>query len=72
MSLYSRKVLIKSKMEELLPPWLRFIRGVVDSEDISLNVSRELLQVESSQYYGQSFESFINDPIMRTHSSCIL
>lgn len=43
-SLYSRKVLIQSKMEALLPPWLRFIRGVVDSEDISLNVSRELLQ----------------------------
>ncbi|KAI8987219.1 Hsp90 protein-domain-containing protein [Pilobolus umbonatus] len=43
-SLYSRKVLIQSKSAGILPHYLRFIKGVVDSEDIPLNVSRELLQ----------------------------
>ncbi|ORX56380.1 heat shock protein Hsp90 [Hesseltinella vesiculosa] len=43
-SLYSRKVLIQPKSRGLLPDYLRFLKGVVDSEDIPLNVSRELLQ----------------------------
>jgi len=43
-SLYSRKILIQNKPRGLLPEWLRFLRGVVDSEEIPLNISRETIQ----------------------------
>ena len=42
--LYSRKVLIKEKCSELLPHYLRFVKGVVDCEDLPLNISRENYQ----------------------------
>lgn len=42
--MYSRKVLIKSECSELLPEYLRFIKGVVDCEDLPLNISRETYQ----------------------------
>ena len=43
-NLYSRKVMIQAKSPVILPDWLRFMRGVVDSEDIPLNISRETMQ----------------------------
>ncbi|MCX6155739.1 MAG: molecular chaperone HtpG [Candidatus Kapabacteria bacterium] len=43
-SLYSKRVFIQDDAKDLLPDYLKFIRGVVDTEDISLNVSREFTQ----------------------------
>jgi TNF receptor-associated protein 1 len=42
--LYCKKILIQSRAKGLFPEWMRFLRGVVDSEDLPLNISRETMQ----------------------------
>jgi len=43
-NLFCKKILIQEKSEAIVPEWMRFVRGVIDSEDLPLNISRETLQ----------------------------
>ena len=64
--LYVKRVYINDKFEDLLPRWLLFLRGIVDSDDLNLNVSREILQQNRSlriikqRLIKKSIEMFTN------------
>ena len=65
-ALHCRKVLIDSEPKGLFPEWLRFLKGVVDSSDLPLNVSRETMQDSEllrklSQVLTKRFIKFLND-----------
>ena len=58
LSLYSNGVLIMDSCKDLLPDYLAFVKGVVDTEDISLNISREMLQqTKSIQLIAKNIDS---------------
>ncbi len=60
LQLFSRHVFIMDKCKDLLPDYLRFIKGLVDSSDLSLNISRELLQQSRElKTIGKSLEKTI-------------
>ncbi len=58
LSLYVKRVFIMDDSKELLPPFLRFVSGLVDSSDLSLNVSREILQQDRQAH--QIRKSLVN------------
>ena len=63
LSLYVRNVFIGDDIEMLLPSWLRFVKGVVDSSDLPLNVSREMLQDDA---VIQKIKSAVTSKILAT------
>ncbi|WP_028584979.1 molecular chaperone HtpG [Desulfogranum mediterraneum] len=65
-NLYCQKVLIDQHSENILPEWLRFLKGVVDSEDLPLNISRQALQDNALVYklrkvLTKRFIKFLNE-----------
>ena len=71
-NLYSRKILIENKPKDLLPEWLRFIKGVVDSEDLPLSISREKSQDSTllrriRDVLTRKIIRFLDEQVLLTH-----
>ena len=65
LQLYSNGVLIMDRCEDLLPDYYSFVKGLVDSEDLSLNISREILQQDKQlQTIAKSIEKKINKELL--------
>ncbi len=69
-NLYCKKVLIDQHSENILPEWLRFLKGVVDSEDLPLNISRQALQdnamvVKLRRVITKRFIKFLKDDVAK-------
>lgn len=70
LSLYVRRVFIMDDCKDLLPDWLRFVKGVVDSDDLPLNVSREILQSnETVQKLRKQIIKRVTDHLAKLASS---
>ena len=66
LQLYSNGVLIKEKCEELLPDYFSFVKGLVDSPDLSLNISREMLQHDRQlKTLAKNIEKKINSELTK-------
>lgn len=66
LQLYSRGVFIMDKASELIPEHFRFVRGLVDSQDLSLNISREMLQHDRQlKSISKRIEKKIKDELMK-------
>lgn len=64
LKLYSNRVFIQDDCRELLPEYLRYIRGVVDTEDLPLNVSREVTQASPAM---RKINSILTDKVLKMH-----
>ncbi len=70
LQLFSKGVLISEKCSELLPDYFNFVRGLVDSEDLSLNISREMLQHDHQlKLIAKTLEKKIKSELSRMLSS---
>ena len=72
LQLYSSGVMIMEKCADLLPDWFSFVKGVVDSEDLSLNISRELLQQDRQlKIIAKNLEKSIKNELAKLQKTTV-